>query len=86
MEQNNGKAWSDLLTNGTPLQDLLVTSQNAPVTAASLKPQLHVGSGYRYGNLTWFPVWTDAPVAPRKYATAAGQAFKLAEAPQLRFE
>lgn len=82
MEQNNGKAWSDLLTNGTPLQDLLVTSQTAPVPAASLKPQLHVGSGYRYGNLTWFPVWTDAPLAARKYSTAAGLAFKVAEAPQ----
>ena len=22
-------------------------------------PGLHVGRGYRFGNLDWFPVWTD---------------------------
>ena len=32
-------------------------------------PLLHVGSGYRYGNLTWFPVWTDADIKPRSYTT-----------------
>lgn len=32
-------------------------------------PNLHVGSGYRYGNLTWFPVWTDAEINPRGYTT-----------------
>ena len=32
-------------------------------------PNLHVGSGYRYGNLTWFPVWTDADIKPRRYTT-----------------
>ena len=34
-------------------------------------PALHVGRGYRYDNLTWFPVWTDAPVGPRCYTTEA---------------
>ncbi|MEO0024109.1 MAG: hypothetical protein RL196_550 [Actinomycetota bacterium] len=34
-------------------------------------PDLHVGRGLRYGNLTWFPIFTDAPVGPRGYATAA---------------
>jgi hypothetical protein len=81
MEQNQGKTWSELLTSGTSLQDLVASTKIAPSARAS-KPQLHVGSSYRYGNLTWFPVWTDAPVAPRKYATAAGQAFKVAEAAQ----
>ncbi len=32
-------------------------------------PALHVGSGYRYGALTWFPVWTDQQVTPRRYRT-----------------
>jgi hypothetical protein len=82
MEQNNGKAWSELLTSGTPLQDLVATAKVARVDTVTAKPQLHVGSGYRFGNLTWFPVWTDAPLAARKYSTAAGQAFKVAEAPQ----
>lgn len=82
MKQNNGKAWSELLTNGTALQDLFVAAKTAPAVTDVLKPQLHVGSGYRFGNLTWFPVWTDAPLAARKYSTAAGLAFKVAEAPQ----
>ena len=41
-----------------------------PVGAGAL-PNLHLGRGIRYGNLTWFPIFTDAPVAERKYATAA---------------
>jgi|GEM_PF-910536 len=41
-----------------------------PVGAGAL-PNLHVGRGIRYGNLTWFPIFTDAPVAPRKYVTVA---------------
>ncbi len=32
-------------------------------------PKLHVGSGFRYGNLTWFPVWTDSNIKPRRYTT-----------------
>ena len=32
-------------------------------------PKLHVGSGFRYGNLTWFPVWTDSDIKPRRYTT-----------------
>jgi hypothetical protein len=82
MEQNQGKTWSELLTSGHPLQQVLLQAKAAPTAVLAAKPQLHVGSGYRFGNLTWFPVWTDAPVAPRKYSTAAGQAFKVAEAAQ----
>jgi hypothetical protein len=37
-------------------------------------PLLHVGSGYRYGNLTWFPVWTDAEIKPRRYTTKVSAA------------
>ena len=32
-------------------------------------PQMHVGRGQRYGNLTWFPVFTDAPIKAREYVT-----------------
>ncbi|MEK9578759.1 MAG: DUF6569 family protein, partial [Aquiluna sp.] len=32
-------------------------------------PDLHVGHGYRYGALTWFPVWTSEPERPRRYRT-----------------
>lgn len=37
-------------------------------------PAMHLGRGYRYGNITWFPVWTDAPVVQRDYITEAGGA------------
>lgn len=41
-----------------------------PAVQSPIKlPNLHVGSGYRYGNLTWFPVWTDAEIKPRRYTT-----------------
>lgn len=41
-----------------------------PAVQSPIKlPNLHVGSSYRYGNLTWFPVWTDAEVKPRGYTT-----------------
>jgi hypothetical protein len=39
------------------------------IKAPTRLPLLHVGSGYRYGNLTWFPVWTDQDVKPRRYTT-----------------
>ena len=41
-----------------------------PVGAGSL-PNLHLGRGVRYGNLTWFPIFTDAPVLARSYVTTA---------------
>lgn len=44
-------------------------------------PALHVGGGYRHGALTWFPVWTDAPVEARGYDTAS-DALEVAELEQ----
>lgn len=44
-------------------------------------PQLHVGASQRYGNLTWFPVWTDAPVSTRGYATNPTKHIKVEELP-----
>lgn len=90
MEQNTGNNWSESLTDGTPLKNLVgVASKPAPAKAANKKglPMMHVGSGYRYGNLTWFPVWTDEAIAPRRYATAAGKSSlspKLPRRPCLR--
>lgn len=84
MKQNGSNDWSQSLTDGTPLQNL-ITSRPSTVAGAADKlgmPTMHVGSGYRFGNLTWFPVWTDAAVEPRKYATAAGKAFKVSEVAQ----
>jgi hypothetical protein len=43
-------------------------------------PGLHVGRGYRFGNLDWFPVWTDGAVKPRAYTTSfSASAVKLSE-------
>lgn len=39
------------------------------MTQHTALPALHVGRGYRYGNLTWFPVWSDAPELERRYTT-----------------
>lgn len=85
MEQNTGNNWSDSLTDGTPLHNLLSgPGPTASVNAATTKglPVMHVGSGYRYGNLTWFPVWTDEAIAPRRYATAAAKKFAVSEVAQ----
>lgn len=85
MEQNAGSGWLNSLTDGTPLQSLVNSSRHSShQSGANVKPlpMMHVGSGYRYGNLTWFPVWTDVPVEPRTYSTASGKAFKVSETPQ----
>ena len=89
MEQNTGNSWSDSLTDGTPLPNLLSGSRpTTPANAAASKglPVMHVGSGYRYGNLTWFPVWTDEAIAPRRYATAASKKFTVSEVAQASVE
>ncbi|MGY1834345.1 ARPP-1 family domain-containing protein [Blastococcus sp. SYSU DS0510] len=41
--------------------------------------RLHVGQGTTRGPLTVFPVWTDAPTAPRRYVTGAATAVDVAE-------
>ena len=43
-------------------------------------PGLHVGRGYLFGNLDWFPVWTDAALKPRGYTTSfSASAVKVSE-------
>ncbi|MEY4367946.1 MAG: hypothetical protein RLZ28_1361 [Actinomycetota bacterium] len=46
----------------------------AQATGVAALPDLHVGRGMRYGNLTWFPVFTNAPVGQRSYVTVASAA------------
>jgi hypothetical protein len=60
-------------TTPAPAQTkLLATSQTLPA--------LHVGRGYRFGNLDWFPVWTDAPQGVRNYTTkASAQSVRVSE-------
>lgn len=89
MEQNSVNGWVSSLTDGTPLQSVIASSRPTTISKGSDKkalPMMHVGSGYRYGNLTWFPVWTDAPVLDRKYTTSASKKFKVSEVAQAQVQ
>ena len=63
--------WAAGLTSGSPIKDVLAATSVAGGATKGILPTMHVGRGQRYGNLTWFPIWTDAPVAPRDYVTGA---------------
>jgi hypothetical protein len=85
MNQKPQNGWTSSLTDGTPLQSLIAAQRPRAASKSANSdrlPIMHVGSGYRYGNLTWFPVWTDEAAAPRRYATAAGKKFLVSEAAQ----
>jgi hypothetical protein len=85
MKQNEANNWANSLTDGTPLQSLVSNSSPTSVRGASdikKMPTMHVGSGYRFGNLTWFPVWTDQPVTKRSYTTSKSKKFLVSEMPQ----
>ena len=79
--QTGKQAWIDALVGNQGIDAAVAagrTVANAvagggPAAATMIKlPELHVGSAIRWGNLEWFPVWTNAPVkgAPR-YSTDA---------------
>lgn len=70
---NDFKAnWAAGLTSGMPINDVLAGGKKvAGGKATAVLPSMNVGRGLRYGNLTWFPIWTDAPVVPRGYVTGA---------------
>jgi hypothetical protein len=82
MESFTSNQWSGSLTDGTPLQDLVADAKAPTASQASNNklPMMHVGSGYKFGNLTWFPVWTDEPIKQRNYSTAKSQEFLVSEA------
>jgi hypothetical protein len=42
-------------------------------------PALHLGSPVQLGPLTVFPIWTDAPLAPRRYRTTLPAAGAVSE-------
>ena len=43
---------------------------------------MHVGRGFRFGNLDWFPVWTDEALKPRGYTTSfSAGTVKVSELP-----
>ena len=67
----NNNDWANLLKGNTSINEVLAAAhaRTAKTAAPALLPAMHVGRGIRYGNLTWFPVFTDAPVTDRGYAT-----------------
>ena len=93
MNAINNQGWITALTSNLPLADVVTgtpaTNRNsAPVTARVTRnpehvfemPNLHVGRGYRYGNLDWYPVWSDAEPAKRDYVTEViGDAIRISE-------
>lgn len=75
---NEDKAtWAAGLTGGNPLADVIAAGKKLAAKrsgngkAKATVPSMHVGRGIRYGNLTWFPIWTDAEVVARDYVTTS---------------
>ncbi len=78
--ENKNSNWAESLTNGQPIARVIAASNPADKASTNKTsqpkpngqlPQMHIGRGQRYGNLTWFPIWTSAPIAERDYVTAA---------------
>ncbi|MEY4452913.1 MAG: hypothetical protein RIT51_591 [Actinomycetota bacterium] len=68
----NNNDWAKMLTGNNSINEVIASSVAATSRTEkvpALLPAMHVGRGIRYGNLTWFPVFTDAPVTNRGYAT-----------------
>ena len=68
----NNNDWAQMLTGKNSINEVIAAAKAGiarTATTQTLLPAMHVGRGIRYGNLTWFPVFTDAPVTDRGYAT-----------------
>jgi hypothetical protein len=68
--------WMKVLQGKATIDEVIAAAQNiatgpkAKVAGStSLMPTMHVGRGSRHGNLTWFPIFTDAEVTARDYVT-----------------
>jgi len=72
---NTNSDWATMLKSNTSLSEVLASAHAAPAktqndkAAPALLPAMHVGRGTRYGNLTWFPIFTNAEVTTRNYVT-----------------
>ncbi len=77
MNAENNKSWIAGLTGNLPLNQVLASTPANTSARGSREefelPNLHVGRGYRYGNLDWFPIWSDSEVKPRDYVTKVAQ-------------
>ena len=83
---NNQNDWATLLKGNTSIDEVIAAAYAAPAktkAASALLPSMHVGRGTRYGNLTWFPIFTNAEVTARNYVTNFDASLvKLAELDQ----
>jgi hypothetical protein len=83
----NKNDWATMLKSNTSIQEVIAAAHAVPAktkttgkAASALLPNMHVGRGTRYGNLTWFPIFTDASVTDRNYVTSFNaKQVKLAE-------
>lgn len=86
----NHNDWATMLKSNTSLSEVIAAAHATPNKAASatkeapaLLPEMHVGRGSRYGNLTWFPIFTNASATDRNYVTSFDASkVKLAELDQ----
>lgn len=46
------------------------STSNSAGSSSQKQLGMHVGRGFRFGNLDWFPVWTDEALKPRGYTTS----------------
>jgi hypothetical protein len=71
----NNNDWATMLKGNTSINEVIAAAHAAPAktkntkAALALLPAMHVGRGTRYGNLTWFPIFTDSAVTDRSYVT-----------------
>ena len=71
----NNNDWATMLKGNTSIDEVIAAAHAAPAktkntkAALALLPAMHVGRGTRYGNLTWFPIFTDSAVTDRSYVT-----------------
>jgi hypothetical protein len=68
MNESN-KGWAASLMGTGSIADVIAAGKPNSNKAKAVLPGMHVGRGQRYGNVTWFPIWTDAPVVERDYTT-----------------
>jgi hypothetical protein len=82
----NNNDWAKMLKSNTSINEVIAAAHAAPAktkAAPALLPAMHVGRGTRYGNLTWFPIFTNATVTDRNYVTSFDASkVKLAELDQ----
>ena len=79
VNNSSRQAWAQALTGAETVEQVIAS---ATKPGSDKLPEMHVGRAQRHGNIDWFPIWTNQPVAPRRYKTNVDrvQAAELADA------